>query len=211
MADTPAIYQRRRRERLRQQGLIKREIWTPPEYGDLVRLVERALQAHILPVIPAIPAPDARRQRSMSETQLWSVNTLHAALQASPQAKEGEYTIERIEGAEPVMVATMHDFGELPVTISVAGSQIVMSVLLWPVTAIADQPAFERELLLTHKVIPLSTYGITETHDGTLWYEIFGALSSASSLENIVIELETLAENAIDASEHFETHVNRDA
>ncbi|SNB60679.1 hypothetical protein SAMN07250955_10221 [Arboricoccus pini] len=216
MPERAALYQRRRRDRLRARGLIKREIWVPPEYADLVRLFESALQHHNPPRIDTFPQtpgrhaePATRSDLAMSDAKRWSVETLQAAFAASSQAREGEFAVDMVEGAEPVMHLTMHDFGDLPVTVSVAGSQIVMSVLLWPVASIADQPAFERELLLTHKMIPLSTYGITTTAEGELWYEIFGALSSESSFETVLIELETLADNAIDATEHFESHVHR--
>jgi uncharacterized protein YjfI (DUF2170 family) len=221
MPESSAVYQRRRRDRLRQRGLVKRELWVPPEHADVVRLIEQALQRHVLPVIPATfknspgfaagPAKtfSSARTELMSATAPWNIDTLYAAFTASDQAKEGEFTVTRVEGAEPVMLVTMHDFGDLPVTVSVSGSQIVMSVLLWEAAAIRDNASFERELLMVHKMIPLSTYGITKTGDGTLWYEIFGALSSGSSFETVLIEIETLADNAIDATEHFEAHVER--
>ena len=51
-----------------------------------------------------------------------------------------------------------------------------------------------------HKLIPLSTFGISEI-DGTEWYELFGSLSSRSSAEALIEEVAVLAANAVEAAE----------
>jgi hypothetical protein len=205
MSDPSALYQRRRRDRLRASGLVKRELWIRPEHADVVRRVEAALRLGILPVIPR-----TRRTVDMAD-RVWTFETLLAALESSTAAQEGELSVARVEGVDPVMIVTMHDFGDLPVTVSVAGGEIQASVLLWPAATIADQAAFNHDVLRTHKLLTLSTFGITNGPDGTEWYELFGSLSAESTFETVLIELETLADNAIDVTETYADRLVRAA
>jgi len=200
MADPSAVYQRRRRDRLRASGLVKRELWIRPEHAEIVRRVEAALHQGVMPIIPR-----TRRTLDMAEP-VWTFEALQASLAGSPAGQGGELSIERIEGIDPVMIVTMHDFGDLPVTVSVAGGEIQASVLLWPAASVPDQAAFNHDILRTHKLLTLSTFGITQGPDGTEWYELFGSLSAGSTLESVLLELETLADNAIDVTE---THADR--
>ena len=39
-----AFYQRRHRERLREQGLLKKELWVLPEYADDLAAIERQMR-----------------------------------------------------------------------------------------------------------------------------------------------------------------------
>jgi uncharacterized protein YjfI (DUF2170 family) len=135
----------------------------------------------------------------MTAVSPWTVHSLKAALDGAPQLSEGELTARIVEGAEPVLLAVMHEFGDLEVFVSVSEQQIAASVLLWPVDEQPDRHAFNEFLLKAQKVVPLSNFGIA-TVDGRDFYELFGELSTTSSLDDIVIELRTLAENAIEAA-----------
>lgn len=129
----------------------------------------------------------------------WTVPAIKAALDASDLVREGELTLRVVEGAEPVLLATMHEYGDLPVYLSVGGSQVVVSVLLWPVAEQADRHAFNEFLLKAQRVVPLSNFAITSV-SGEDVYELMGELSCKTTLQTILIELRTLAENAIDAT-----------
>lgn len=129
----------------------------------------------------------------------WTVPTLKVALDASDLVREGELTTRVLEGAEPVLLATMHEYGDLPIYLSVGGAQIVCSVLLWPVAEQADRQAFNEFLLKAQRVVPLSNFAIT-TVNGEDIYELMGELSCKTTLQTVLIELRTLAENAIDAT-----------
>jgi uncharacterized protein YjfI (DUF2170 family) len=100
----------------------------------------------------------------------------------------------------------MHDYGDLPLFMAVVGRQIVVEAMLWPVAQVRDAARFNEEVLRTHKLFPLSTLGI-ETLDGEAVYIMFGALSAASSLGDVLFEIETLADNVIRATEAFEWHL----
>lgn len=127
----------------------------------------------------------------------WTIGSLSEAL------GRGELTqkiaVERIEGAEPVLIARMLMHGDLPIYLSLAGEQIVVSTLLWPVDEQQDAASFNAFLLKAQKMVPLSNFAITEV-EGRDYYELIGELSAESSLSMILLELRVLAENAISAA-----------
>ncbi|MDP3403312.1 MAG: YjfI family protein [Brevundimonas sp.] len=134
----------------------------------------------------------------------WTVPAIRSALEASPLVREGEMTLRVLEGADPVLLATMHEYGDLPIYLSVGGAQVVCSVLLWPVAEQVDTARFNEFLLKAQRLVPLSNFAITTVGDQDV-YELMGELSSKTTLQTILIELRTLAENAIDATELRET------
>lgn len=134
----------------------------------------------------------------------WTVPSIKAALDASELVREGELTTRVLEGAEPVLLATMHEYGDLPIYLSVGGAQIVCSVLLWPVAEQGDRHAFNEFLLKAQRIVPLSNFAITSVNNEDV-YELMGELSCKTTLQTILIELRTLAENAIDATDLRET------
>ena len=127
----------------------------------------------------------------------WTTTGLADALRGPDFAEE--LSVERIEQAEPVLKVTMHQSGDLAIFVSVAGEQIAVSTLLWPVDEQAQPDAFNRFLLKTQKLVPLSNFGIGSV-EGRDYYELFGELATSSRLDTVLIELRTLAENAIDAA-----------
>ena len=202
-----AYYQRRHRERLREQGLIKKELWVLSEYADELMAIERQMRQ---PRGESTRAGRWEREQAMSDksisSPLWTATVLHAALAAADGVREGTMTVELIDGAEPGLYLTMHDYGDLPLFMAVVGRQIVVEAMMWPVSQVRDAARFNEELLRTHRLFPLSTLGI-ETIDGEAVYIMFGALSAASSLTDVLFEIETLADNVIRASEAYEWHL----
>jgi uncharacterized protein YjfI (DUF2170 family) len=57
-------------------------------------------------------------------------------------------------------------------------------------------------------MFPLSSIGIESMPNGQVVYNMFGALSSDSSLTNVVTEIKTLVDNVQRASEAFERFFN---
>ena len=127
-------------------------------------------------------------------TQVWTIERLAEALAAPDHL--GEVSVERVG---EVLRVTLLDHGDLSVFLSVAGEQIVVSTLLWPVDEMDDAPAFNHFLLKAQKLVPLSNFAITDV-DGREYYELIGELSVESSLRTILIELRVLAHNALDAA-----------
>lgn len=133
----------------------------------------------------------------------WTTESLYRALQTSEAVENGSIAVDLVRSTDDSIVATMRDFGDLEVLMSIGTEQILAQVMLWPVNALKNPAGFADTALRTHKLMPLSTFGIARGPDGLDYYELFGALSAASKLENIVLELETLADNAIDAVEAY--------
>lgn len=134
----------------------------------------------------------------MTETA-WTVRTLKAALDESDPVKAGEFGLRIVEGADPVLLVTLHQHGDLEAFVNVSEAQIAASVLLWPCDEQTDRAAFNELLLKAQKLVPLSNFGIA-TVDGRDFYELFGELATTSPLDAIIIELRALAENAIEAA-----------
>ncbi|MOA21330.1 hypothetical protein D3C78_1418170 [compost metagenome] len=62
---------------------------------------------------------------------------------------------------------------------------------------------FNDAVLRSRELFPLSSIGIETMPNGQTVYNIFGSLSSASSLTNVVTEIFTLVENVQRATEAF--------
>ena len=199
MPTKSSYYQSRYRSRLRDKGYVKREIWIPPEYSAILKDCETALRAGISPIVP-----NAATESEMSEDGNWTTETLHEALSQSESAMEGSINVELVAGIDPAILITMSEFGDLPLLLSVSGSQILVETLLWPVDEVKDTAAFNELILKTHKLLPLSTFGIRHGPDGRDYYEMFGSLSAGSILESVQFEIETLADNAMQAAEAYQ-------
>ncbi len=134
----------------------------------------------------------------MTETA-WTVRSLRAALDSAPGLRPEELSVRVVEGADPILLVTMREYGDLDVYVSVGEQQIAASVLLWPVDEQPDRHAFNEFLLKAQKIVPLSNFGISTVGDRD-FYELFGELATTTPLDTILIELRTLAENAIEAA-----------
>lgn len=129
----------------------------------------------------------------------WTVRTLKAALDDSAPVRAGEFSVRIVEGADPVLLVTMLQHGDLEAYVNVSEEQIAASVLLWPCDEQPDRAAFNEFLLKAQKLVPLSNFGIA-TVDGRDFYELFGELATNSPLHTIETELRALADNAIEAA-----------
>lgn len=204
-AKSSAFYQRQYRQRLRELGLIKKEVWILPENAIELTEIEKRLRTPVTGESATIDTE--RKSLAMNTSQLWTTSDLLSALTNASLFTEQRASVELINGAEPCLHITMHEYGDLPLFLSIAREQILVEALLWPVTEIIDSHAFNEEVLRTRKLFPLSTIGIETMGDGEMSYIMFGALSATSLLSNIVFELETLADNVIKATEAYENHL----
>lgn len=133
----------------------------------------------------------------------WTTESLFDALQGAPMFRESKASLELIDGVEPALHITMHEYGDLPVFITVAGEQIIAESVLWAADEVRDQAGLNDAVLRTHKYFPLSTISLDTLAHGKEYYHMFGALSSASELANVVFEIEVLASNVIQATEAY--------
>ncbi|BFM13400.1 YjfI family protein [Simiduia litorea] len=196
-----AHYQREYRQRLREQGLVKKEVWILPVHSKLLLRYEKLLRE---------PGEIGSEKGAilMQELQAWTTATLYAALQESDLfAGQRRASVELIDGVEPALHIVMKEYGDLPVFLTVVGEQIIVESLLWSMSEVKDVAAFNEMVLRTHKYFPLSTISLDNLGADGDYYHMFGALSSASALQNIVFEIEVLASNVIQATEAYGEHL----
>ncbi|MFF7107293.1 YjfI family protein [Pseudomonas sichuanensis] len=192
-------YMRDMRARLKAAGLVKRELWILPEHAAALRGIEKALrQPHA--------GKQVRTEDFMTEHTHWTIETLHGALQGLDEVRGGSIGLSLQQGAEPSLKLVMNELDGLPLYIAVAGEQILVDTLLVQASQVKDRAAFNDAVLRTRDVFPLSSIGLHTLPSGESVYTMFGALSAASSLDNIVQEIHTLAENVITAAEDFEVY-----
>lgn len=201
-----AHYQREFRRRLREQGLVKKEVWIKPENAKRLAVVEKQLRNPN--VSTWINVGDVMTNNMSESTSLWTTPTLLKALEAEALFADGGATVELIEGVEPSVYVEMKEFGDLPVFLTVVGEQIIVEAVLWPQSAIIDVAAFNDAVLRTHKYFPLSTISLDSMQDDEDYYHMFGALSSTSLISNVVFEIEALATNVIQATEAYSEFLN---
>lgn len=209
---TPAERTRLWREERQRLGLVKLELWVPPGSKADIQAAARAILASTGRG-PAAASPDPPRGSFQMDHVIdtdWSVKSLASALSDTQLVRPGELTARVLEGAEPVLHITMHEHGDLPIFLSVGADQIVVSALLWPVDEQKSPDKFNVFLLKAQKLIPLSNFGIT-TVAGRDYYELFGELSCKTTLQTVVIEIRTLAENAIRAASELRDNFNATA
>jgi uncharacterized protein YjfI (DUF2170 family) len=194
---TSAHYQREFRRRLREQGLVKKEIWIQPEHALKLNAIEQTLRETDSTV-------DAELVSAMTNSStLWTTRTLFNELQETALFSSQQATVELIDGIDPVLHMVMHEYGDLPIFLSVYGEQIIVESVLWSTSDVKNMAEFNEAILRTHKYFPLSTISLDKRVDGVDYYHMFGALSSASKLSNIVFEIEVLASNVIKVTEAY--------
>lgn len=189
------LHVRNYRERMREQGLVKKDVWIRPEYAEELAAIEKSMRdAERDAGIPYLPTQPAEAG--------WTVAAIRHALQQASTVRDGRISVETIEGAEPSLHLVMHEYGDLSVFLAVGGEQILVEAYLWPVEDVVDPAAFNAHVLSTHVLLPLSTIGLQRI-GGVAGYTMFGALDTHSSLANLMFEIETLAENVISATEAY--------
>ncbi|TSJ55549.1 DUF2170 family protein [Atlantibacter subterraneus] len=124
----------------------------------------------------------------------WTIVALEAALK---QDNYCNYSVSHIQNA---LKLTLKQHGDLVVHISMTSKQIFIETVICPVENIQDVNKLNYRLLRIQKLLPLSSVGISIINHKD-YYLAFGALSLASSLADIVLEIETLAENALELAE----------
>lgn len=201
---TSTDYMREMRARLTAAGYVKRELYVLPENAEVLRSIEKVLRQPYL-------GNRIKLEEFMTESINWTINTLHSALLELDAVKENEIELTLIQGAEPSLSLTMHNFGGLPIMIAIAGDQILVDSVLVYASQVRDVEAFNDTVLRSRDIFPLSSIGIETLPNGETVYSMFGALSAASSLTVIVHEVLTLADNVIRAADAYEDYLTADS
>jgi len=209
-----AEYQREYRKRLRELGLVKKEVWVLPENGKLLATLEKELrkpQEHAATAYSAEITNIGTGGTNMNDSSAhrWTTESLFNALKERPAFNNDSCSIEIIDGLDSTIVISMHHYGDLPIFVTVGGDQILAESVLFSLKDVADTAKFNEYVLRTHKFLPLSTISLeTDITHGDYYY-MFGALSASSSVNEIVLEIETLAENTIQATEAFQSFLKK--
>ncbi|TFF27293.1 DUF2170 family protein [Jiella endophytica] len=135
----------------------------------------------------------------------WNLASLTELFASDPE-ELGDVDVSVVETGDVIRV-TLKEKGDLDVLVTASGDQVLASVILAPADDIPRREAFERMILSTHKLVPLSTFGIV-TVGGKEYYELFGSLSARSSAHAMVEEVAVLAVNAVDAANMIEEWKN---
>jgi uncharacterized protein YjfI (DUF2170 family) len=185
-----------RRQKLREEGLVMREVWIQPQHAPVLLKVEKLLRkpnAH--PLIHALKGVSAAMSTGSVTTQ-----TLLPDLQSGQLATADRYSFSLVEGLEPVIQAVAHDYGDVHVYIAVTGDIAIAQATLFPVARVRDTARLNDRILRTEKLFDLANISIDAHPDGEEFYVIYGALRSTSALSDIEYEIDTLAHNAVDAA-----------
>ena len=197
-----AHYQREYRNRLREQGLVKKEVWILPENSRRLALFELELRASAKQVVSGGLLHVKGESRMTDVVNRWTTASLYEALASADLLVSERAELELIDGVSPALHIVMNEYGDLPIFLTVSGEQIVVESMLWSVSEVNDLALFNETVLRTHKYFPLSNISLDKL-DGDNCYHMFGALSSASSLHDVVFEIEILASNVIQATEAY--------
>ncbi len=197
-----AHYQREYRNRLREQGLVKKEVWILPENARRLAMFELELRVSAKQVVSSGLLPAKGESRMTDVVNRWTTASLYDALTKADMFTTKRADLELIDGVSPALHIVMYEYGDLPLFLTVAGEQIVVEAMLWSVSEVNNPSLFNETVLRTHKYFPLSNISLDKM-DGDDCYHMFGALSSASSLQDVILEIEMLASNVIQATEAY--------
>ena len=201
-----AHYQREFRKRLREQGLVKKEAWIIPDNSKLLAFVEKELRQHIEP--PSIGHASQLVGSAMlaANPPAWKLPELYEALSTTDLAVNEQASFSLLD--EYTIEIVMHELGDLPLLLTIAGHQMLIEAVLWPVKDVADVAAFDAAILRTHKYFPLSTIAVDSLGEDGDFYTLFGALSTQSLLANIILEIETLGANVMQAVSAYSEYLH---
>ncbi len=201
-----AHYQREFRKRLREQGLVKKEAWIIPENSKLLAFVEKELRQHIEP--PSIGHASQLVGSAMLATNPpeWKLLELYEAFSTTDLAVNEQASFSLLD--EHTIEIVLHELGDLPLLLTIAGHQMLVEAVLWSVKDVADIAAFDAAILRTHKYFPLSTIAIDSLGEKGDFYILFGALSTQSLLANIILEIETLGANMMQAVSAYSEYLH---
>ena len=207
-AKTSAHYQRLHRQRLREQGLVKKEVWILPEYSAALHQLEK--QMRLPQAGPDSLAIDHKEGTMDNATHAyWNVHSLANDLQHSALAQTSKLQTEVLEGADPSLLVTLPEFGDLPVHVAISGDQLVVEAFLWPADQVHDRAGLNEQMLRLQKLFPFTTMALEPLAHGGEGYVMFAAMrASNSSCDDIICEILTLADSVIQATEALEPYLS---
>ncbi|MFC4207708.1 DUF2170 family protein [Vreelandella malpeensis] len=111
----------------------------------------------------------------------------------------------QLDAANDTLVFTLHDYGNLTLTLSRSDEEWVAMTPIIPVERIADQATLNEELLRQGVLLPLASIGIV-TFDERDYYVAFVQLFGDSRLASICAELHATASAAVEVARLIQDH-----
>lgn len=197
---TSAYYQRLHRQRLRELGLVKKEVWILPEYGAALQQLEKQMRLpRQRPDSMVISHKEGGMENSRQTYR--NIHDLAGDLQQSRLVQDGRLRIEVLEGTEASLLVILPEFGDLPVHVALSGEQLVVEAFLWPAEQVHDRAGLNAQMLRLQKLFPFTTMALEPRAHGGEGYVMFAALHACSSEDDIIAEILTLADSVIQATE----------
>ncbi|MEO6343160.1 MAG: YjfI family protein [Dokdonella sp.] len=200
-APSPAARsQRAFRERMREKGLVPRQVFIRPHHREILATLELALRELVL--------PDRYRQLEAysAMSQPWTTSALHEALAEHVLRERLSFVLKLERGADPTIAITLPEHGDLVIHLMASGEQLFASTPLCMGSQVDDRAAFNDACLRLNPLNPLSNLGLQQM-DGEDIYVVFGELSTRSPLANIVEEIDVLARNTLQAAEALRPYI----
>lgn len=200
-APTPAaLSQRAFRERMREKGLVPRQVFIRPHHREILATVELALRE------PVLPDRYRHLEAYSAMSQPWTTPALHEALAEHVIRERLSFTLNLERGSDPTIAITLPDHGDLVIHLMASGEQLFASTPLCMGSQVSDRAAFNDACLRLNPLNPLSNLGLQQI-DGEDVYVVFGELSTRSPLANIVEEIDMLAHNTLQAAEALRPYI----
>jgi uncharacterized protein YjfI (DUF2170 family) len=195
---TGAEYQKLFRQRMAEQGLVRKDAWILPEHAAVLFAVAKALQQHGTRI-------HIQEGITIMAQKIESAQSLRDKLAAQFAGKPVEITL--LQGIDSVVQLKLGDHGDLPISVAIAGEVIIAQAVLWPESQVVDTATFNRQVMLSEKLFGLANISLDRGPDGQIYYVAYGALRSESSPEDIAYEIEALAHSVLDIAETFRPYL----
>ena len=191
--------QRAFRERMREKGLVARQVFIRPHHREILATLELALREPVL--------PDRYRalEAYSAMTQPWTTTALHEALAEHVLREKLPFVLTLERGSDPTIAIALPEHGDLVIHLMASGEQLFASTPLCLGSQVKDRAAFNDACLRLNPLNPLSNIGL-QHFDGEDVYVVFGELSTRSPLANIVEEIDVLAQNTLHAAEALRSY-----
>jgi uncharacterized protein YjfI (DUF2170 family) len=193
-----AVYQRMFRQRMAEQGMVRKDAWILPVHATTLAAVSKALQRPGTRIL-ILEGDDAMTQR------IETAKALQGLLAKEFEGKPVEVSL--VDGIDPVVQVVLGDHGRLPVAVAVAGDVIIAQAWLWPESMVKDPASFNRQVMLSEKLFGLANISLDRGPDGEVHYVAYGALRAQSTPADIAYEIEALAHSVLDIAETFRSQL----
>ena len=195
---TGAEYQKLFRQRMAEQGLVRKDAWILPEHAAVLFAVAKALQKPGTRIL-------IQEGITIMAQKIESAQSLRDKLAAQFAGKPVEITL--LQGIDSVVQLKLGDHGDLPISVAIAGEVIIAQAVLWPESQVRDTATFNRQVMLSEKLFGLANISLDRGPDGQIYYVAYGALRAESTPEDIAYEIEALAHAVLDIAETFRPYL----